>query len=70
MIRMVGPRYNQGRHEIKLTASRFTNRVENKRYLVYLLEQLVAEAKELSLQPNIFNEDFENKNIEDKNEII
>jgi hypothetical protein len=48
VIAMVGKRYNQGRKEIKLTSDRFPNRIENKRYLVVLLENLLAEAKTLS----------------------
>eukprot|EP01038_Epipyxis_sp_PR26KG_P017463 gene17463-24158_t len=48
LIRMVGPRYNTGKREIKLTADKFPNRIENKRYLTILLENLVAEAKKLS----------------------
>jgi hypothetical protein len=47
-LRMVGPRYNQGRQELKLTCKRFPNRIENKRFLVLTLENLVAEAKNLS----------------------
>ena len=50
LLEMVGKRYNQGRKEIKLTADRFPNRIENKRYLIVLLENLVTEAKELCLQ--------------------
>jgi hypothetical protein len=45
---MVGPRYNQGRKEVKLTCKRFPNRIENKRFLVLTLENLLAEAKNLS----------------------
>ena len=50
LLEMVGKRYNQGRKEIKLTADRFPNRIENKRYLIVLLENLVTEAKALCLQ--------------------
>lgn len=49
LIRMLVKRYNTGRREIKLTSERFPNRIENKRYLVYLLENLVAEAKKLAI---------------------
>lgn len=45
---MVGKRYNQGRKEVKLTCNSFPNRIENKRYLVTLLENLVAEARRLA----------------------
>ena len=47
-LRMVGPRYNQGRREVKLTCKRFPNRIENKRFLVLTLEKLLAEARRLS----------------------
>jgi hypothetical protein len=49
MIRMVAKRFNVGRREIRLTTERFPNRIENKRYLIYLLENLVAEAKNLAV---------------------
>jgi len=42
---LVGKRYNSGKNEITLTTSRFLNRGHNMQYLVYLLENLVAEAK-------------------------
>ena len=48
-IRMVGLRYNTGKKEVKLTAERFPNRIENKRYLTYLLECLVVETKKLAI---------------------
>lgn len=48
-IRMMGLRYNTGKKEVKLTAERFPNRIENKRYLTYLLECLVTEAKKLAV---------------------
>ena len=37
-IALVGPRYNQGRKEARLTCDRFPNRIENKRYLTIILE--------------------------------
>lgn len=46
-IEMIGPRYNTGKREVSLTCDRFPNRIENKRYLVLLLENLIAEAKKL-----------------------
>jgi len=46
-IEMLGPRYNIGKQEAKLTASRFNNRVENKRYLLFLLENLLLETKRI-----------------------
>lgn len=38
-------RYNPGRQELTLTTARFLSRAHNKQYLIYLLENLVAEAK-------------------------
>ena len=49
-IEMIGKRYNQGKKEVRLTTERFPNRIENKRYLVVLLENLIAETKLLRLQ--------------------
>jgi hypothetical protein len=46
-IEMLGPRYNVGNQEAKLTAARFNNRVENKRYLLFLLENLLLETKRI-----------------------
>jgi len=51
-IEMVGPRYNTGKRIVKLTATRFPNRLENKKYLIYLLERLAIEARKLSLLPD------------------
>lgn len=49
LIRMLAKRFNSGNREIRLTSERFPNRIENKRYLIYLLENLVAEAKKLAV---------------------
>ena len=48
-IRMVGLRYNVGKREVRLTTDRFPNRIENKRYLTYLIECLVAETIKLAV---------------------
>ena len=50
-IEMVGTRYNTGKKEVRLTTDRFSNRVENKRYLTLLLERLIAESKKLAAAP-------------------
>lgn len=47
-IDLVGSRYH-GTGDVHLIANRFPNRIENKRYLVFLLENLVAEAKRLAV---------------------
>ena len=46
-LEMLGPRYNIGKQEVKLTAQRFNNRIENKRYLKFLLENLLLETKKI-----------------------
>lgn len=54
-LEMVGPRYNQGKRTVRLTADRFPNRIENKKYLILLLERLLAESKKLALVANTIN---------------
>lgn len=48
LIRMVGPRFNPGKKSIRLVCDQFQNRIENKRYLIVLLESLLAETRRLS----------------------
>ena len=50
-IEMVGKRYNTGKKAVRLTSNRFSNRVENKKYLTLLLERLIAESKKLAAAP-------------------
>ena len=45
--RLVGNRYRPGSREVKLTYDRFPNRIENKRYLIIILENLILEAKKI-----------------------
>lgn len=44
---MVGPRYKDTHDggKLTLTCDRFPNRIENKRYIIYLLESLLAETR-------------------------
>ena len=51
---MVGPRVNLGRKELKLTCEQFPNRVENKRYVTFLLERLLAEARRLTAEEHTY----------------
>ncbi|CAM9346690.1 unnamed protein product [Choristocarpus tenellus] len=44
---LVGPRYNPSKDELRLISERFPNRIDNKRYLVTLLEKLVLEARKV-----------------------
>ena len=55
-IQMVGPRYNGGRQEVRFTCDKFANRLENKKYVTYLLEKLVAEAKHLATVAHEYDE--------------
>ena len=47
-VRMVGKRLNVGNGELKLTADKFPNRMENRKYLIFLLENLISESKKLN----------------------
>jgi len=49
---MVGPRFNPGKRIVTLTCNKFPNRIENKRYLIVLLENLLAEMRRLEKVPN------------------
>ena len=46
-IALVGPRYNQGKKECRITCDRFPNRIENKKYATIILERVVAESKRI-----------------------
>ena len=56
VVRIVGPRYNPGKKEFRLVSERFPNRIENRKYLTLLLEQILAEAKALNMQRGNFPE--------------
>jgi hypothetical protein len=47
-IELVGPRFNTGSKKVKLICDQFQNRIENKRYLIVLIENLKIEAIRLS----------------------
>jgi hypothetical protein len=49
-LRMIGPRYDRARDEVRIVCKRFSNRIENKRFSVLLLEKLLAEARRLTAQ--------------------
>lgn len=49
-LRMVGPRYDRGKEEVRIVCKRFANRIENKRFSVLLLERLLGEARRLTAQ--------------------
>ena len=45
--RMAGLKYDPSTQKLKLTTTRFPNRIENKEYLTYELETLLAATREL-----------------------
>lgn len=45
LIQIVGPRYKENRRMLRLVSDRFPNRIDNKRYLVHLLENILVEAR-------------------------
>ena len=45
LIDIVGPRYNPNKKLLKLTCNKFDTRVENRNYLVWLLDSLLHEAE-------------------------
>mmetsp|Transcript_11041 Transcript_11041/g.15233 ORF Transcript_11041/g.15233 Transcript_11041/m.15233 type:complete len:183 (-) Transcript_11041:3-551(-) len=55
-IRMVAARFNQGRNEVKLVSNRFPNRLENKKYLIYMLESLLLETRRLYSEKSNYEE--------------
>ncbi|CAM9649701.1 unnamed protein product [Ascophyllum nodosum] len=45
LIQLVGPRYKEKKKMLRLVSDRFPNRIDNKRYLVHLLENILVEAR-------------------------
>ncbi|CAM9800996.1 unnamed protein product [Ectocarpus sp. 13 AM-2016] len=45
LIQIVGPRYLERQQVLRLVSDRFPNRIDNKRYLVHLLENILVEAR-------------------------
>jgi hypothetical protein len=54
---MVGPRFNQGKGEVRLTGEKFPNRLENRKYLIYLLENLLADSRRIAAVAHEFNDE-------------
>lgn len=46
---MVGPRYNPVSQNLKLTCAKFGNRIENKKYVTHMLEDLLKTTRELNV---------------------
>lgn len=53
-LRMIGTRFNTGNKVVTLISDRFTNRLENKKYLIYLLEDLLVKTRELDMIKNSY----------------
>ena len=51
-VEMAGPRFNQGKREVRLTAEKFANRLENKKYATLVVEKLLAECRTLAKLPD------------------
>ncbi len=47
-IGLLGARYNVGNQRFKLTCEKFQNRIENSKYIIYLLETLLAESRRIT----------------------
>ena len=47
-LEMVGPRYRPKTDEVQLSSEKFASRIENKRYLVDMIERLVESSRELA----------------------
>lgn len=47
-IALLGPRYNVGGQRFKLTCERFQSRPENSKYIIFMLETLLADARRIA----------------------
>ena len=56
LLEIVGPRYNQEKNDLKLSSEKFGSRIENKRYLVGMIEKIVSSARELAEEFGAENE--------------
>lgn len=48
LLQIVGPRYNPEKNVLKLSSEKFGSRIENKRYLVGMIEKIVSRSRELA----------------------
>jgi len=48
LLQIVGSRYNPDKNELKLSSEKFGSRIENKRYLVGMIEKIVSNSRELA----------------------
>jgi len=50
LLQIVGSRYNPEKNELKLSSEKFGSRIENKRYLVGMIEKIVSNSRELATE--------------------
>ena len=48
-LQLVGPRYDQSKREVIITCKRFSSMIENKRFAVIRLEELLLQARALTI---------------------
>jgi hypothetical protein len=48
LLEIVGSRYNEAKDELQLSSEKFASRIENKRHLVGMIEQIVSNARRLA----------------------
>jgi hypothetical protein len=53
-VRMCGQRINVGNASLKLVCEKFPNKLENRKYCILLLEQLLAESRRLAKMEDKF----------------
>lgn len=66
LLQIVGSRYNKEKDFLQLSAEKFASRIENKRHLVDMIEQIVTGARRLALE---FEEEDKAQAGESKNNI-
>ena len=49
-LEIVGSRYNSKKGDLQLSSEKFASRIENKRYLVDVIEKIVLNARKLAKQ--------------------
>ena len=50
LLQIVGSRYNPEKNVLKLSSEKFASRIENKRYLVGMIEKIVSNSKQLAIE--------------------
>ena len=51
-MEIVGPRYNPKKGDLQLSSEKFASRIENKRYLVDMIEKILANSRQLAKEFN------------------